>query len=98
MGESSRINPIDLRVGFIIAFGGVLSIYIPLICSIVGNILEIGGFWDRMKQVPYVFQMFLLVCMFVGVGVIAHHFMDLMQYMMDFLFGKDEEPVPAKAE
>lgn len=85
------IKPIDLRVAFIIAFGGVLTIYVPLICSIIGNILEIGGFWDRMKEIPYMLQIFVLLCMFIGVGVIMHHFMDLMQYMMDFLFGKDED-------
>lgn len=87
---SYKINEFDIRIFFMIAFGGVLAIYTPIICSVVGEIMQLSGFWDKMKLLPYVFQMGILFSMFIGLGVIAKSFQDVVEYMMEFLFGKDE--------
>ena len=88
---SYKINDFDIRIFFMIAFGGVLAIYTPIICSVVGEIMQLSGFWDKMKLLPYVFQMGILFSMFIGLGVIVKSFQDVVEYMMEFLFGKDEE-------
>lgn len=87
---SYKINEFDIRIFFMIAFGGVLAIYTPIICSVVGEIMQLSGFWDKMKLLPYVFQMGILFSMFIGLGVIAKSFQDVIEYMMEFLFRRDE--------
>ena len=89
--KEAKIEGVDLRIFFIIMFGGVLGVYTPIVCSIVGKILGLGGFWDVLKTLPYFFQIFIMFSMFLGLGVISKSVHDVIQYMMDYLFGKDEE-------
>jgi hypothetical protein len=81
---------IDLRVGFLIAFCGMLLVYMPIIGGLFESLLYTIEFWDRLKTLPNVIQMLLFVSMFVGAGLIVNTLKDLIKSMVDMLFGRDE--------
>jgi len=84
--DSGSVKALDLRLGFLIAFYGMLIVYTPLLSEISGRVFGYIGFWDRLKELPGVFQLLLVVSMFIGVGLIAESLRGIIDGMLDFLY------------
>jgi hypothetical protein len=97
MESAGDYRPFNVNMGFFIAICGIGVVYLPLICELTGNFLNSIGFWDKLKSLPDLFQLFILVAMFVGLGVIVERAMELVESAFKSLFGLgyEVEAVPS---
>ena len=89
MESAGDYRPFNVNMGFFIALCGMGLVYMPLVCELTANLLASLGFWDRLKGLPSMFQVMVVVSMFIGVGVIAVRMQELVRLSFESLFGAD---------
>jgi hypothetical protein len=86
-----QVFGIGFKVGFLIAFVGVMLFYLPFVEQSVELTLEYMDFWVRFRELPGEMQVIVAGLMLMGAAIIVGAGKELVENMVNTLFGREME-------